>query len=124
MTRRFAFLGLLVVVAQLASGCCFHRCGWWRAHHPLRPCLGVYSSPVSGVGPAIGGNAGCTSCASPQFGGPVVSGPVVYGPPTVGPVGSAGYPIITSPMPIYSGANVDPGTSGIPSIMPPGKPNN
>lgn len=117
MTRRIAFLGLLVVLSQLASGCYWHRCGLgWRLHNLHCPtCTPAFSGPMPAMSMAPGG---CQSCLSPGD-----HPPVVYGPPPVGPAGYPGYPAypagptITGPFPIEQGG-------GVPMNMPPGKTGN
>src|SRR5262249_54817913 len=97
---RFVYLGLILVLSQLSTGClCCHRC-WWRFHcAPCPPC-----APMCGAGgPVLG-------CSSPVVPGP----PFPTGPPPnrhpLPMLGTPqpGVPIITSPMPIYPGATVTP----------------
>ena len=72
MTRRTAWLMVLITVTQFAAGCCCpHRCGWWRYRH-CGTC-----SPAFDGGMAHVPSAPCPSC----FYGPSAGSPVLMGPP-------------------------------------------
>ena len=108
MSRRLAFLGLLVILSQLASGCYWHRCGWWRWHH-YPSCNPCFTTPMSN-----GHGASCPSCYGPGERPGVMYGQPPYGSPS-------GVPIISGPMPLYPGPMIEtvpPGT-GMPNPMPP-----
>lgn len=128
MARRFAFLGVMIVLSQLCSGCWWHRCGWWRWHCYPASCSPAFSHPMAGA--PVAGPESCPSCYGSGDPG------VAYSPPRIAPVtgypapGSAGpgVPIISGPMPLYPGPRVEPippaGGGGIPNPMPPGKSGN
>ena len=114
MSRRLVYLGLVLVLSQLSTGCFWHHWGYYRYHcNPCRPLFGPHCAPACPTSvcasPAVRG-PDCP-CATPN-GGPY---PVIGAPP-------AGVPIISSPMPIYPGA---PGTSTQELPNPrPANPNN
>lgn len=125
MSRRFIGLGLLVAVAQLAAGCCWHRCCAWRLHGCGPVCAPSsspsYSLPPSsapiGSAPLFGGGPGCAGCATSVGypGYPWVDRGVAVVPPP-------GTPMITSPVPIGPGPTIEP-PQGLAMPMPvkPGK---
>ena len=85
MYRRLTYLLLVAVFAQLSTGCCLLRRIAWRIHN-CHGCYPAFQNP--GYGPAYGGAADCSSCAT-GYSSPIVyqgAAPAVNlpGPPSVG----------------------------------------
>lgn len=105
--RRFAYLSLAIVVAQLSTGCClFERVAWRiRNCHGCNPSFSSpgYSGPVMD-GPVYGGasygsvgygaSGECSSCAS---GYGAMASPIMY--QNAPAVGIASPPSVGLPMP-------------------------
>ena len=115
MTRRFAILGLFVVLSQFSTGCCgWHPFACWRPLcHPCAPACGPVCCPVSSCASPIVGypvqRPGCAPCATAGVG---------YPPP--GP----GMPVISNPIPFGQGPMIYQGQElGNPTPVNPQKNN-
>ena len=84
MTRRTAWLMVLIAATQFAAGCCHHRCGWWRFRH-CGTCAAAFDGAAA--------SAPCASCPS-CFYGPSAGSPVLMGPPATFAPGAAVPPAV------------------------------
>ena len=102
--RRFAYLSLVVVLAQLSTGCClFERIAWRiRSCHGCSPSFGNagYNGPMmdgsayggASFGGGYGAGGDCASCTS---GYGAASSPIMYN--TAPMVGMPSPPVVGSP---------------------------